>query len=66
MVTGAKADYNFNGNGANPTGDALVIDNCSYPGGAPTASVTVEPSLAATPQRLAAMQLRVILLSVIS
>ncbi len=38
--TGAKADYNFNGNGANPTGDALVIDNCSYPGGAPTASVT--------------------------
>ncbi len=38
--TGAKADYNFNGNGANPTGDALVIDNCSYPGGAPTASIT--------------------------
>ena len=38
--TGAKADYNFNGNGANPTGDALVIDNCGYPGGAPTASVT--------------------------
>ena len=33
-------DYNFNGNGANPTGDALVIDNCGYPGGAPTASVT--------------------------
>ena len=38
--TGAKADYNFNGNGANPTGDALVIDNCGYPGGAPAASIT--------------------------
>lgn len=38
--TGEKADYNFNGNGANPTGDALVIDNCGYPGGAPAASVT--------------------------
>ena len=30
-----KADYNFNGNGANPTGDAIVIDACNYPGGNP-------------------------------
>ena len=38
--TGAKADYNYNGNGADPTGDALVIDNCGYPGGVPVVSVT--------------------------
>lgn len=30
---GPKADYKFYGNGANTTGDALVIDNCNYPGG---------------------------------
>ncbi len=32
---GTKADYTYNGDGANATGDALVIDNCGYPGGAP-------------------------------
>ena len=31
---GAAADYSFNSNGANPTGAALVIDNCNYPSGA--------------------------------
>ena len=39
-ATGAAADYVFNGNGANSTGDALVIDTCGYPNGAPTVSVT--------------------------
>lgn len=30
-----KADYNYNGNGGTPTGDAIVIDACNYPGGNP-------------------------------
>ena len=37
--TGAAAEYSYNGNGCNPTGDALVLDNCGYPGG--VGSVTV-------------------------
>ena len=38
--TGAQADYVATGNGGNPTGDALVIDTCGYPGGNPTANIT--------------------------
>ena len=38
--TGAKADYTYNGSGAVPTGDAVVIDNCGYPGGAPSIAIT--------------------------
>ncbi|MBR0303405.1 MAG: hypothetical protein IJQ80_06105, partial [Clostridia bacterium] len=38
--TGADVDYNYNGNGANPTGDALVIDSCGYPNGINGVSVT--------------------------
>ncbi len=37
---GAAAAYTYNGNGANATGDALVVDNCGYPGGAPTAAIS--------------------------
>ena len=37
---GAEAEYSYNGNGANATGDGIVIDNCGYPGGAPTVSIT--------------------------
>ena len=37
---GPKASYVFNGNGANSTGDALVVETCKYPGGAPTVSIT--------------------------
>ncbi len=37
---GAKAGYEFNGNGANTTGDALVIDNCNYPNGIGNVEVT--------------------------
>ena len=33
---GQKKDYVFNGNGGNPTGDALVVDNCNYPSGITT------------------------------
>ncbi|MEE0956467.1 MAG: hypothetical protein UH734_00110 [Ruminococcus sp.] len=32
-------DYSYNGNGTNSTGDAIVVDNCGYPGGAPTVSI---------------------------
>ncbi|MCR5050851.1 MAG: Ig-like domain-containing protein [Paludibacteraceae bacterium] len=39
-ATGEAAEYNYYGNGANSTGNALVLDNCGYPGGVPTASVT--------------------------
>lgn len=37
--TGDAADYAYNGDGANITGDAVVIDNCGYPGGAPTVTI---------------------------
>ena len=37
---GAAAEYTYNGSGANATGDALVIDNCGYPGGVPTATIS--------------------------
>lgn len=37
---GAKADYLYNGNGCNATGDALVIDNCNYPSGLGTLSIS--------------------------
>lgn len=37
---GAKADFVHNGNGANSTGDALVIESCGYPGGDPTVSIS--------------------------
>lgn len=39
-ATGAKAAYKYNGNGANETGDALVVEACGYPGGVPTVSIT--------------------------
>ena len=38
--TGAQTAYSFNGSGGNPTGDAIVIEACSYPGGAPEANIT--------------------------
>lgn len=37
--TGAAADYDYNGNGCESTGDALVVDSCGYPGGAPEVNV---------------------------
>ena len=37
---GTKADYVHNGNGANATGDAVVIENCGYPGGAPVPTIS--------------------------
>ena len=37
---GTKADYTYKGDGANATGNALVIDRCGYPGGDPDAEVT--------------------------
>ena len=37
---GPKANYEYYGNGANSTGDALVIDKCGYQGGVPQVSIT--------------------------
>ena len=37
---GEKKDYEYWNNGCHSTGDALVVDNCGYPGGAPTVNVT--------------------------
>ena len=37
---GTKADYVHNGNGANATGDAVVIENCGYPGAAPVPTIS--------------------------
>ena len=34
--TGVAKDYSYYGNGGIPTGDALVLDSCGYPNGAPT------------------------------
>lgn len=34
--TGEAKGYNYYGNGGIPTGDALVLDSCGYPNGAPT------------------------------
>lgn len=39
-ATGVKVAYKYNGNGANETGDALVVESCGYPGGVPTVSIT--------------------------
>ena len=37
---GAAAAYNYNGDGAYATGDAIVVENCAYPNGEPVVSVT--------------------------
>ena len=39
-ATGQKQDYEYVSSGMKVTGDALVIDNCGYPSGAPVVSVT--------------------------
>ena len=38
--TGAAADFVHNGDGCNPTGDAIVIENCGYPGGIPAIGIS--------------------------
>ncbi len=39
-ATGAKAAYEYSSSGAEPTGDALVVDNCDYPGQSPTVTIS--------------------------
>ena len=39
-ATGAAAEFTHNGNGCNATGDAIVVENCNYPGGVPNVSIT--------------------------
>ena len=38
-ATGPKNPYKYDGSGANGTGDAIVVDNCGYPGGAPSLTI---------------------------
>lgn len=38
--TGEKAAYQYNGSGFVSTGEALVVDNCIYPGGVPEVKIT--------------------------
>ena len=37
---GAAAEYTYDGSGANATGDAIVVDSCGYPGGAPAVTIS--------------------------
>ncbi len=39
-ATGGKYDYVHNGNGYNPTGDAIILEACDYPGGTPAAVIS--------------------------
>ena len=50
---GVAAAYDYNGNGANSTGDALVIDSCGYPNGLGTISVTGGNFISANAQAVA-------------
>ncbi len=43
--TGAAADFTHNGDGANATGDAIVVESCDYPGGTPTTVITGNPTI---------------------
>ena len=38
-ATSERKLYEYYGNGGRLTGDVIVVDNCSYPGGAPTVSI---------------------------
>ena len=38
-ATGAAKAFSHNGNGSTETGDALLVENCSYPGGAPSIEI---------------------------
>ena len=38
-ATGEKTAYSFNANGCDPTGDAVIIDSCGYPGNVPTVTI---------------------------
>ena len=38
-ANGTKTAYVFNSNGANGTGDAIIIDSCGYPGNVPTVAI---------------------------
>ncbi len=38
-ASGENKDYEYNGNGCNSTGDAIVVDSCSYPSGVPSLNI---------------------------
>lgn len=39
IANGEKVDYKYNGNGANSTGDAVIIEACDYPDGVPVVNI---------------------------
>ena len=39
-ATGEASDYQYTASGAVSTGDALVIDNCGFPGGVPSVTIS--------------------------
>ena len=40
IATGDEAAYEYKGDGANSTGQAVVIDKCAYPGGTPNVTIS--------------------------
>ena len=56
--TGAKSDFEHNGNGWNSTGDGLAIESCDYPYGSSTVSIQNATITSKMPRRLQLMQQR--------
>lgn len=46
-VTGMDSyrEYRYNGNGCEPTGDAIILDSCNYPGGEPSLTIAGNPAI---------------------
>lgn len=42
----SHTDYTYSSSGSNPTGDAIVVDSCHYPGGNPTLELGVGNQIA--------------------
>ncbi|MDO4806702.1 MAG: Cna B-type domain-containing protein [Coriobacteriales bacterium] len=42
----SHTDYTYSGSGSNPTGDAIVVDSCHYPGANPTLELGVDNQIA--------------------
>ena len=40
IATEEASEYQYNGNGCNSTGDALIIEACNYPGGTPSVVIS--------------------------
>lgn len=53
LGTGTAAEYAYKDSGANATGDAVVLDNCNYPNGVPSATITGGTFISANAQPIA-------------